>query len=418
MPDNVQRGGVGIGIGETIYSPSPPMASSFPTSDPSPRADRTVTMGPVQFDTATAPMIFGHPLDSPDFALRWPRDLFVQEAAVVIQMEADHQRHLLEEAFGDPLPVECFDQASRDGRGVEVLAALVEHVDIFRSHRPYRPYFQQRLREQERDPDDWEPDGRDLLPMFFVQLVADLDRRGYFVRAFGADCMDNGPSEISAPGVVGQYLGWNPAWPLDANELNDDGKLYDVIERLDDLVARPRRRFAHLSGECVHYVEPAPAFGRAVYRWQVNELLDDAGVGLRLADDGDDAGRLVTVTDEARTGLMQTMTGRTDASTGDRVRHAISLFRSRGATEDHKRSACTALALVLEERRTLLKEELIQKDEGALFHIANEFAIRHEDGKQQGDYRPGFRDWIFWWYLATIELTDRLLSDQSGTTET
>src|SRR5664279_473728 len=270
--------------------------------------------------------LLGHPLDRPDFALRWPKALFVQEGCVVLGMEPVHQQLLLEEAFGDPLPVECFDQAARDGGGIEVLAALVEHVDVLPPHRPYRPYFQQRLREQERDPDDWEPDDRDLLPMFFVQLVDDLDRRGYFVRAFGADCMANGPSGISAMEVLSHDLGWNPAWPLNANELNDDGRLYDVIERLDDLVARPRRRSTHLSGECVHHVEPAPAFGRAIYRWQVNELLDDAGVGLRLADDGEDAGRLVAVTDEARTELMQAMIGRTDTSTGERVRHAISLF--------------------------------------------------------------------------------------------
>lgn len=255
-----------------------------------------------------------------------------------------------------------------------------------------------------------------MLPWSFVELVHDLDRRGYFVRAFGGDCIDNGPSDISAPGTIGLHLGWDPTWPLDPNELNDEGKLYDVIERLDDLVARPRRCFAHQYDECLHYVDGAPAIGRALYRWQVNELLDDAGVGLRLADDGEDAGRLVTVTDEARSGLVETMAGRADQSTADRVRHAISLFRSRGATEEDKRSACNALALVLEERRALLKQNLVKKDEGALFLIANEFAIRHEDGKQQGDYRPGFRDWIFWWYLATIELTDRLLSDQSGTT--
>jgi hypothetical protein len=292
----------------------------------------------------------------------------------------------------------------------------VEQVHALPAYRPNRPYYQQRVREQHRDPDDWKPDERDLLPIYFVQLYEDLDKRGYFVRAFGGSCKYGADSEISASGTIGMSLGWTPTWPLNPNELNDQGKLYDIIERLHDLVARPRRRFIH-EHDCMHHVEPAPEIGRALYRWHINELLDDAGVGLRLADDGEDVGRLVTVTDEARTQLLQTMmAGRSDLAVGDPVRHAISLFRSRGATEGDKRSACTALALVLEERRALLKDTLIKKDEGALFLIANEFAIRHEDGKQQGDYRPGFRDWIFWFYLATIELTDRLLSDQSGTT--
>lgn len=26
---------------------------------------------------------------------------------------------------------------------------------------------------------------------------------------------------------------------------------------------------------------------------------------------------------------------------------------------------------------------------------------------------PAFRDWVFWWYLATIELTDQLIERQS-----
>jgi hypothetical protein len=27
-----------------------------------------------------------------------------------------------------------------------------------------------------------------------------------------------------------------------------------------------------------------------------------------------------------------------------------------------------------------------------------------------------FLDWVFWWYLATVELTDRLLTRQAGQT--
>jgi len=38
------------------------------------------------------------------------------------------------------------------------------------------------------------------------------------------------------------------------------------------------------------------------------------------------------------------------------------------------------------------------------------FAIRHRRRGQQADYDPVFLDWIFWWYLATVELTARLLA--------
>jgi hypothetical protein len=57
---------------------------------------------------------------------------------------------------------------------------------------------------------------------------------------------------------------------------------------------------------------------------------------------------------------------------------------------------------VLEERRQLIKAELGTPDEGALFQIANKFAIRHQRASQQADYDPAFLDWIFWWYLATV----------------
>lgn len=93
----------------------------------------------------------------------------------------------------------------------------------------------------------------------------------------------------------------------------------------------------------------------------------------------------------------------------DQVQHAVALFRGRNATAHDKRSAVVALALVLERRRSLLKAKLLRPDEGALFRIANEFAIRHENERQRSNYDPIFLDWVFWWYLASVELTDRML---------
>ncbi len=74
------------------------------------------------------------------------------------------------------------------------------------------------------------------------------------------------------------------------------------------------------------------------------------------------------------------------------------------------------MALALEERRTLLKDRLVKEDEGALFQIANKFAIRHQNAQQQADYDPIFLDWVFWYYLATVELSDRMIAreEQAG----
>jgi hypothetical protein len=68
------------------------------------------------------------------------------------------------------------------------------------------------------------------------------------------------------------------------------------------------------------------------------------------------------------------------------------------------------LAGILEERRKLLKQHLFTKDEDALFQIANQFSIRHHNASQRANYDPAFLDWIFWWYAATVELTNQLLS--------
>jgi hypothetical protein len=99
-----------------------------------------------------------------------------------------------------------------------------------------------------------------------------------------------------------------------------------------------------------------------------------------------------------------------DAAERDEVAHAVALFRGRGATREDKRSAVVALARVLEHRRALLKDALFSKDEGALFGIANAFDLRHHNAEQRGDYDEAFLDWVFWWYLGTVELTTRLLA--------
>ena len=72
---------------------------------------------------------------------------------------------------------------------------------------------------------------------------------------------------------------------------------------------------------------------------------------VRLAEEGEDIGRLVTVTDDARTELVQAVVTRDDGEPADQVRYALALFRQREADRNQKRSAVAALALVLEERR-------------------------------------------------------------------
>jgi hypothetical protein len=211
-----------------------------------------------------------------------------------------------------------------------------------------------------------------------------------------------------------QRLGHPGLWPLQPESWDDD-TFYGLIEVFHDLVARPRSHFHFEHGDCgsTHSSDFDTDAGRRVYRALVNRILDQAGVELRLAESGEDAGRLVHVVDEARGDLIQRALHTPDQKVAGRVKHAIALFRSRNASEHDKRSAAITLAGILEERRTLIRTEIGRKDEGAL-RIANEFAIRHQHRGQHGDYDPAFLDWIVWSYLATIELTDRILARQDA----
>jgi hypothetical protein len=118
---------------------------------------------------------------------------------------------------------------------------------------------------------------------------------------------------------------------------------------------------------------------------------------------------MVMVTADSRHELVDALVT-SEGETGDQIRHAVALFRARGADRHQKRSAVVVLARILENRRDILQTKLLRKDEGALFMIANQFDLRHQNEQQKSDYDEAFLDWLFWWYLATIELTDRLAS--------
>lgn len=149
--------------------------------------------------------------------------------------------------------------------------------------------------------------------------------------------------------------------------------------------------------------------GQALYLWRVNQLLDTTALEVRMAEAGEDQGRMVRSTPGQLGGLIEAMR---DSSSGphESVAHAIALFRYRDAPREQRRSAIVALAGVLEHRRALLKTQLLTKDEGALFEIANRYDLRHQNVDQHDDYDSAFLDWIFYWYLATVQLPDRLVA--------
>jgi hypothetical protein len=251
----------------------------------------------------------------------------------------------------------------------------------------------------------------------FIQLIGELENDGYFVQAFGQYCVDE-DSRPDPSGVLSRRLGYQVSWPPKV----DDEKpalsldyLCDYVEVLHDVVARPSRRSYHGFNRCGwHYSTFATGPARRLYRWRVNRLLADSDLGLRLAEEGEDLGRLVRLEPTGLEDLPERALQTATPETSDRLGHAIALFRSRNTTVEERRSAVIALAGILEERRDLLRAELLSKDEAALFQIANQFAVRHQKADQRGDYDPAFLDWLFWWYLDTVHLTDQLFARQAS----
>ena len=260
----------------------------------------------------------------------------------------------------------------------------------------------------------------------FARAVAELVALGYFEEAFGSECDDShdDPAQKGQQ-VLADRLGLEaPFWPLTAwadgasrptgfQKRWSTEVFFDVIEALDELVARPRQRRWHDFHRDWDYEDYARGPGQAVYRWRVNELLAGSIALLRLAESGLDAGLLVSKAHDDRDQLADRVLETPDSKDRAEVGHAIKLFRGRDSGREDKRSALTSLGRVLEARRPFVEASLRKKDSAALFQIANEFDLRHRradkhDKAQRDDYDEAFLDWIYWWYLGTIELTDTL----------
>jgi hypothetical protein len=361
--------------------------------------------------------------DGADWELRWPRALLARELEALLAGPPvwsrydwdDRVRQVLEEAFTGPAAVRAFEEAflpdldmaeplsGPDSRyRIEFLHRLLTAVGELREATERAPYWSQRQSAP--------PSATDFTAAkrAFVHLVDELYAAGYLARSFPTGCVDDSDEPVDPSAVLQAELGIADLWPLDESAPSwDRDRFYDLLEVFHDLVARPAtRRFHDFNGCGWHYRDFALEPARILYRWRVNRLLARHGIPYRLAEGGEDEGRLVATVDEARSNLVDLALAGDDDG---RVPHAIALYRARTATEHDKRSAILALASLLEERRDLLKDRLFSKDEGALFQIANEFALRHRNEAQKSGYDPIFLDWVFWWYLATVELTDRLL---------
>jgi hypothetical protein len=315
----------------------------------------------------------------------------------------------------DPWGAAAPSSATRHRLGVQLVRDMVGTVDHFPRYASKR-YYSARLTPQP-EPVLAPAEARAA----WAREVGQLAAAGYFDDHLGSSCCDAGDNPdgegqrrlsdmLHVDARLWPVAHWEngQATPTGTEQAWPEELFFGVVEALHDLVARPRRRGWHDYCREWDYFDFARAPGQAVYRWRTNAVLERSELDLRLADTGEEAGFLVRVVGDGREELVAQV-GAVQAERDTR-QHAIALFRARGAGVPEKRSAILALYGLLEARRGLIKSEMLRKDEGDLFSIANQFALRHQGADQRPDYDEAYLNWLFWWYLSTLDLTDHLLA--------
>jgi hypothetical protein len=279
----------------------------------------------------------------------------------------------------------------------------------------------------------------DQLRRLVVNVLDDFVERGYFQEAFGYECVDAGQVDgtlgrdpaayfmrtimrenvwpFREPPPSGGYFvpaGEEPEFPPDNWELWDEDTMFDVIEVMHDLVSTPVKGTYHSYSDCGwHYETFNRTAGQEEFRSEMNKVL-------RLGDPAyemDGLGQIIeSAPEEFRMLLGAPVPPGTEHNLiTSKIDAAVTRFRTRGASIDDRRHAVRDLADVLEALRPDIKESMLSADEGALYNIANNFAIRHNNRQQKGDYdRVTWLRWTFYVYLATIHAVLRIRTAQGG----
>ena len=367
-------------------------------------------------------------VDNPEFTLRWPPWLFAQEARRLVTRSiqagqssnwSNEAEHLLGEAFTSSPAARDFRRILTVSGAIAWLGQLADTAPRLLREVPPPPYFSQRRSMAAAATAVALPE---VVRQVRRMLQGFLDQH-YFASEIGYACVDgNGnfgkpPSEqlkdrVGKPQLwVDDDAEWEAEhpWAIPPEDWSEDD-LCDFIEVFHDLAARPTRGWHHDFNDCGwHPSDFSRSAGQALYRYRTNELLDEMRFDYRLADSGEDTGRMVRAMPD---GLDDVVTEvlHPDSPHQDQVAHAVALFRKRDSTVEERRSAVVTLCGILEERRTLARQTIQKKDDAALFDIANNFHLRHQNAQQFKDYSPEYLEWIFCWYLSTVQLVNRLLS--------
>lgn len=365
----------------------------------------------------------------PEYNLLWPPEIFrdeVHDICQIVNMSPERRGYpLLREAFEDEAVARDLGQLSDVYRTMsqqpsmtehQFLMFLADHADELHNRSVATPYWLERSGIETTN----EEMVKTTLREDFLVLVDELIALGYFDRRAPRPCEnvygeDQPTTEEQLNQIVSRALRMSNAWLTLRNEDIGNDYLYAVMEVFHDLVARPVDWIRDEQNDCgVHFTQFSRITGQRVYRWKIDELLKLHGAELKFATGGENVGRLIRTFVDPLEQIREMVADHTEEDNQGTVEHAISLFEKRGATREDKRSACVALAGVLEKRRILLKKELLSRDESMLFDMANNYDLRHRNPNQRTNYDENFLDWIFWVYLSTVELTNRIIGVQNS----
>jgi hypothetical protein len=250
----------------------------------------------------------------------------------------------------------------------------------------------------------------------FLDAYRRWDETGYFQEHFGYDCVDAG----RVPGKLGDdlsaalrfHLRKTDLWPIHSHidDYSEDD-LFDIIEFFHDHISKPLQGKYHSYSQCGYHYDTFDADkGRTEYRATLNELLQTYLFGYELSNSGE----ILECAQPGMENLLHADLPTDDSNIKTRYGSAIAKFRRHRSTLEERRDAVRDLADVLEYLRPKLKEVLNKTDETDLFNIANNFGIRHHNDKQKTNYdMPIWLSWIFYFYLATIHASLRLLEQRT-----
>lgn len=253
-----------------------------------------------------------------------------------------------------------------------------------------------------------------LLKKLFIVFYNKLTAEGYFQKYFGYWCVDQGDvnGELGADidSMIFLSIKKEELWPLITKiEYYSEDDLFDMIEFMHDHCSKPISGDYHYFNNCgYHYDKFNDLDGQKHYRETINYILRDFKEGFEISETGE----ILELPNNNIAPLLHADIPSTDTENiTKKINLAVLKFRRHKSTPDDRRDAIRELADVLEYLRPEIKKVLETKDENDLFNIANNFGIRHHNADQKVDYDKAiWYSWIFYYYLATIHATLKLIA--------